>query len=63
MSNDKHETRTVREVIGGARSFSTYGYAREVIAEYENGERRREIEIEQDGEYVPKFREIHDDDR
>lgn len=60
---DREPSRTVREVIGGARSFSTYGYAREVIAEYENGERRREIEVEQDGEYVPKFREIEDGER
>lgn len=53
------ETRTVRETVG-AGELPTFGRVREVVAEYGDGKVRREIEVVENGRYVPKFTEMDD---
>lgn len=55
MSDD----RRVREIIGGA-NIPMEKHARVVVAEYDDGSTRKEIEVARNERYVPRFAEIDD---
>lgn len=53
------EGRRVREVIGGA-NIPMEKRARVVVAEYDDGSVRQEIEVVQNEKYVPRYAELDD---
>lgn len=60
MPSEESADRTVREVVA-TFEMPHRGRAREVVAEYKDETRRREIEVGRDGEYVPMFEAIQDE--
>lgn len=58
--SEQSADRTYREVVAQFE-MPHRGRAREVIVEYGDGTRRREIEVGKDGEYTPMFEAIQDE--